>query len=164
MTHAWLDRTDVRILSILQAEGRIANVELADRVALSPTPCLRRVRRLEDEGLIAGYRADLDRRAVGLGVTAFIFVNIEHHGPEATNAFVDAAQAIPQVIACHALTGAFDFMLEVVTPTLDDYADVMLARLGGLPGVSALQTSFALRTVKRGHDLPLAHLHGQPDG
>lgn len=155
-----LDRTDVRILAILQREGRISNVELAERVALSPTPCLRRVKRLEDEGLIARYRAELDRRALGLGVTAFVYVNIDKHGPEATKAFLDAVLAIEQIISCHVLTGTFDFLLEVVTPTLDEYANVMLERLGGLPGVNALQTSFALRSVKRGQDLPLAHLGG----
>jgi len=154
----WLDRTDVKLLAILQAEGRISNVELAERVALSPTPCLRRVKRLEDAGLIARYRAELDRRAIGLGVTAFVYVNIDNHGPAATQAVIAATEGIPQIIACHVLTGAFDFMLEVVTPTLDDYANVMLDRLGGLPGVSALQTSFALRSIRSGRELPLGHL------
>lgn len=153
-----LDRVDVRILAILQREGRISNVELAERIALSPTPCLRRVKRLEDGGLIARYRAELDRRTLGLGVTAFVYVNIDKHSPEATQAFVDAVLAIEQIISCHVLTGRFDFQLEVVTPTLDEYADMMLERLGGLPGVSGLQTSFALRSVKRGGELPLTHL------
>lgn len=160
MATDWLDRTDVKILSILQAEGRISNVELADRVALSPTPCLRRVKRMEEAGLIVRYSAELNRREIGLGVTAFIYVNIERHGPKATKAFIVATEAIPQIIACHALTGTFDFMLEVVTPTLDDYANIMLEQLGGLPGVAALQTCFALRTIKRGQDLPLMHLSG----
>ena len=154
----WLDRTDVKLLAILQAEGRISNVELAERVALSPTPCLRRVKRLEEAGLITRYRAELDRRAIGLGVTAFIYVNIDDHGPAATQAFITATEGIAQIVACHVLTGSFDFMLEVVTPTLDDYAQVMLDRLGGLPGVSALQTCFALRSIRRGQDLPLGHL------
>lgn len=108
--------------------------------------------------MIIGYRAELDRRALGLGVTAFVFVNIERHGPRATQAFVDAALAIDQIVACHVLSGSYDFLLEVVARSLDDYADVMLARLGGLPGVSGLQTSFALRTLKQGPTLPLSHL------
>lgn len=153
-----LDRIDRRILAVLQREGRISNVDLAERVALSPTPCLRRVKRLEEQGVIAGYRADLDRRALGLGMTAFVFVNIERHGPRSTQAFVDAALAIEQIVACHVLTGSFDFLLEVVARSLDDYADVMLERLGGLPGVSGLQTCFALRTIKQGPELPLSHL------
>ncbi len=153
-----LDRIDRRILSVLQREGRISNVDLAERVALSPTPCLRRVKRLEEQGVIAGYRAELDRRALGLGMTAFVFVNIERHGPRSTQSFVDAALEIEQIVACHVLTGTYDFLLEVVARSLDDYADMMLERLGGLPGVSGLQTCFALRTLKQGPELPLTHL------
>lgn len=155
---SWLDRIDLRILSLLQQEGRLTNVELAERVALSPTPCLRRVKRLEDEGVIAFYRAELDRRQLGLGVTAFVFINIAEHGPKATELFLTSVDAINEIVACHVLSGQFDFLLEVVTPTLDHYASVMLDRLGGLPGVSALQTSFALRTVKAARRLPLAHI------
>ena len=155
---SWLDRIDLRILSLLQQEGRLTNVELAERVALSPTPCLRRVKRLEDEGVIAFYRAELDRRQLGLGVTAFVFINIAEHGPKATGLFLTSVDAIDEIVACHVLSGQFDFLLEVVTPTLDHYASVMLDRLGGLPGVSALQTSFALRTVKAARRLPLAHI------
>lgn len=158
MAADWLDRIDVKILGVLQQEGRTSNVELANRVALSPTPCLRRVKRLEEEGLIVRYRAELDRRELGLGVTAFVFVNIDKHDPDTTRAFIDAVEAMDQIISCHVLTGAFDFLLEVVTPTLDEYASVMLDKLGGLPGVSALQSTFALRTVKRGQDLPLGQL------
>ena len=158
MARSWMDRTDVRILDLLQKDGRISNVELADRVALSPTPCLRRVKRMEEAGMIVGYRAELDRRAIGLGVTAFVSINIERHGPEATRAFLDAVSGIDEVVACHVLTGAFDFLLEVVTPTLDEYSDVMLERLGGLPGVTALQTMIALKSTLRPRALPLRHL------
>jgi Lrp/AsnC family transcriptional regulator, leucine-responsive regulatory protein len=155
---AWLDRIDLKILALLQQEGRLSNVELAERVALSPTPCLRRVKRLEEEGVIAFYRAELDRRKLGLGVTAFVCINIGDHGPKATELFLSSVNAIDEIVTCHVLSGQFDFLLEVVTPTLDLYASVMLDRLGGLPGVSALQTSFALRTVKGERRLPLAHL------
>ena len=153
-----LDRIDLKILSLLQQEGRLSNVELAERVALSPTPCLRRVKRLEDEGVIAFYRAELDRRKLGLGVTAFVCVNIAEHGPKATAHFLASVDAINEIVTCHVLSGQFDFLLEVVTPTLDHYASVMLDRLGGLPGVSALQTSFALRSIKGARRLPLGHL------
>lgn len=158
MPNDWMDRIDVRILDVLQAEGHVSNVDLAQRVALSPTPCLRRVKRLEAEGVITGYRAELDRRSIGLGVTAFVHINIDKHGPEVTRTFLAAVEAIDEVIACHALTGRFDFLLEVVTGTMDEYADVMLDRLGGLPGVSAIQTSFSLRSTKRRRKLPLGHL------
>lgn len=154
----WLDRIDLKILALLQQDGRLSNVELAERIALSPTPCLRRVKRLEDEGVIAFYRAELDRRKLGLGVTAFVCINIADHGPKATELFLTSVGAIDEIVTCHVLSGQFDFLLEVVTPTLDHYASVMLDRLGGLPGVSALQTSFALRTVKGARRLPLAHL------
>ena len=153
-----LDRTDLKILSLLQQDGRLSNVELAQRVALSPTPCLRRVKRLEDDGVIAFYRAELDRKKLGLGVTAFVCINIAEHGPKATELFLTSVDAIDEIVTCHVLSGQFDFLLEVVTPTLDDYASVMLDRLGGLPGVSALQTSFALRTTKGARRLPLVQL------
>lgn len=158
MAAEWLDKIDIKILSVLQENGRISNVELAERVALSPTPCLRRVKRLEEEGVIALYRAELDKRALGLGVTAFVCINISDHGPKATDAFLSSVELIDEIVACHVLSGQFDFLLEVVTETLDHYASVMLDRLGGLPGVSALQTSFALRTSKRSRRLPLGHL------
>ena len=158
MPESWIDRTDVRILDLLQREGRVSNVELAERIALSPTPCLRRVKRLEQDGLIACYRAELNRKKIGFGVTAFVHVNIDKHGQEATQAFLDAADAIEEIISCHILTGTFDFQLEVVAETLDAYSSVMLDRLGGMPGVTALQTSFALRSTKQGQLLPLEHL------
>lgn len=158
MPTAWLDRIDLKILALLQKEGRLSNVDLAERVALSPTPCLRRVKRLEDEGVIAFYRAELDKTKLGLGVTAFVCINIRDHGPKATEAFLSSVDLIDEIVACHVLSGQFDFLLEVVTQTLDHYATVMLDRLGGLPGVSALQTSFSLRTTKGTRRLPLAHL------
>jgi Lrp/AsnC family leucine-responsive transcriptional regulator len=158
MASTWMDRIDVKILAALQQDGRISNVELAERVTLSPTPCLRRVKRLEDEGVIAFYRAELDKKQLGLGVTAFVCINISDHGPKATEAFLSSVEMIEEIVACHVLSGQFDFLLEVVTETLDHYASVMLDRLGGLPGVSALQTSFALRTTKVRRSLPLSQL------
>lgn len=157
-TKITLDRTDLRILELLQRDGRLSNVELAEKVALSPTPCLRRVKRLEDEGVIECYQARLNRSRVGLGITAFVHINLERHGPLVTKAFLVGTEAIDEIVSCHAVTGAFDFLLEVVTPTLEDYSNVMLERLGGLPGVKALQTSFALRSTKSGQEMPLTHL------
>ncbi|RYF36353.1 MAG: Lrp/AsnC family transcriptional regulator [Comamonadaceae bacterium] len=153
-----MDRIDLKILALLHQEGRISNVDLAERVALSPTPCLRRVKRLEEAGVIAFYRAELDKKKLGLGVTAFVCINIGDHGPKATENFLSSVEMIDEIVACHVLSGQFDFLLEVVTETLDQYASVMLNRLGGLPGVSALQTSFALRTTKSRRKLPLGHL------
>ncbi|MEO7057721.1 MAG: Lrp/AsnC family transcriptional regulator, partial [Caldimonas sp.] len=127
------------------------------------TPCLRRVKRLEESGAITGYRAELDRGKVGLGVTAFVHVNLDKHGAETTRRFLAAVDAIDAVISCHALTGTFDFILEVVTGSMDEYATVMLNRLGGLPNVSAIQTSFCLRTTKHGQKLPVTHLGSSGD-
>jgi len=152
----WLDRTDLKILQILQQEGRTTNVELANQVALSPTPCLRRVKRLEEAGLIRGYRAELDRRKIGLGVTAFVHVNVSEHTPAATEAFLTAAQSIEQIISCHVLAGTFDFLLEVVTSNLDEYSNVMLGKLGSLPGVKAIQSTFSLGSMVNKPVLPVA--------
>ena len=158
MTNIALDRIDVRILEILQQDARLSNVDLAEKVALSPTPCLRRVKRLEDEGVIDSYQARLNRTRVGLGITAFVHINLERHGPLVTKEFLVGVDAIDEIVSCHAVTGAFDYLLEVVTPTLEDYSNVMLERVGGLPGVKALQTSFALRSTKSGQYVPLTHL------
>lgn len=159
MTKVQLDRIDLGILDALQRDGRLSNVDLAAKVALSPTPCLRRVKHLEEEGIISSYRAQLNRNRIGLGITAFVHVNLEYHGPQATKAFIAAVSGIDEIVSCHIVTGAFDFLLEVVTPSLEDYSNVMLDRLGGLPGVKALQTSFALRSTKDRERLPLGHLH-----
>ena len=158
MTNTPLDRIDIRILDALQEDGRLSNVDLAAKVALSPTPCLRRVKRLEEEGVIEHYRTQLNRTKIGLGVTAFVHINLDEHGPQATKAFLASVSAVGEIVSCHVVTGPFDFLLEVVTPTLEDYSNVMVERLGGLPGVKALQTSFALRSTEYRQRLPLSHL------
>src|SRR5690606_38969234 len=127
-----LDQIDIRIIDCLQKDGRISNVDLADRVALSPTPCLRGVKRLEEQGIIEGYRAELSRQRLGFGVTAFVHVNIERHTPKATKTFLDSVNQIDEVVSCHILTGSFDFLLEIVAESLEAYSNVMLERLGAL--------------------------------
>lgn len=158
MTSSPLDRIDIRILDALQEDGRLSNVELAAKIALSPTPCLRRVKQLEQDGVIERYQAQLNRSRIGLAITAFVHINLDQHGPLVTRAFLLGVEAIDEIVSCHVVTGPFDFLLEVVTPTLEDYSNVMLERLGGLPGVKGLQTSFALRSTKDGQRLPLSHL------
>jgi Lrp/AsnC family leucine-responsive transcriptional regulator len=155
MTKFSLDRIDLAILEALQQDGRLSNVDLAAKVSLSPTPCLRRVKRLEEEGIIHGYRAQLNRRKIGLEVTAFVYINLHEHGPQAGREFLTSAAQVEEIVSCYIVTGAFDFLLEVVTPNLEVYSSVMLDRLGGLPGVKALQTSFVLRCVKEHQQLPL---------
>jgi Lrp/AsnC family leucine-responsive transcriptional regulator len=153
-----LDAIDRRILAALQADGRLSNVELADKVGLSPSPCLRRVRRLEEAGLIRGYRAVLDRKLIGLGLTVFVSVKIEGHQEEHTNAVQAAFRAMPEVVACHLVSGESDFLLEVVVPDLAAYEDLLLGRLLKLPGLKDVRSSFAMREVKPAAPLPLEHL------
>lgn len=150
-----MDRIDVKILDRLQADGRATLAELAETVGLSATPCQRRIKILEEEGVIRGYRAQLDRAKVGLGVTAFVLIDMLNHTEADTNRFAAAVRAIPEIVSCHALAGNHDFLLEVVIPDLPAYADLMLAHLGGLPGVKNIASSFSLAHVKEPDRLPL---------
>lgn len=158
------DRIDVRILAALQENGRLTNVELSQRVGLSETPCLRRVRRLEQEGVIARYAAVLDPRRVGLGVTAFLQVKIERHRDADTEAFREAVLADPEVVGCWLVTGTADFLLQVVSRDMDAYADFVVHRVLKMPGVKDVSSSFALQVVKPSSVLPLAHLDGGGPG
>ncbi|HLI67853.1 MAG TPA: Lrp/AsnC family transcriptional regulator [Caulobacteraceae bacterium] len=153
-----LSEVDLRILRALQADGRLTNVELAERVGLSPSPCLRRVKQLEARGLIKGYVALLDRRAIGLGVMAFVEVQVERNSETAAEAFTAALKREGAVVACYAMTGPYDYLLQVVTPTLDDYADFAMQRLLKMPGVKDVRSSFALEAAKESTALPLEHL------
>ena len=153
-----LDSVDRRILDVLQVEGRVSNVALAERVHLSASPCLRRVKALEDDGVIAGYRAVLDREAVGLGLTVFVEIKVEGHSDRVAEAIEDAVAAMPEVVACHIVSGAADFLLEVVVPDLRAYERLLLGSLLKLPSVSDVRSNFAIRTVKAPGPLPLGHL------
>jgi Lrp/AsnC family leucine-responsive transcriptional regulator len=117
-----LDSTDLRILAALQGEGRLTNVELAERVALSPSPCLRRVTRLEAAGVVRGYRAVLDREAVGLGLTVFVEIKVERHSRENAQALQDALAAMPEIVSCHMVSGTADFLAEVVVADLPEFS------------------------------------------
>ena len=153
-----LDSVDRRLLDVLQVEGRLSNVALAERVHLSPSPCLRRVKALEHEGVIAGYRAMLDREAVGLGLTVFVEIKVEGHSEKLATAMEKAVNAMPEVVSCHIVSGAADFLLEVVVPDLRSYERLLLGSLLKLPGVSDVRTNFAIRTMKAPNPLPLGHL------
>ena len=152
------DRTDRRILEALQADGRLTNVELAERVALSPSPCLRRVRRLETEGFIAGYRAVLDRRRVGLGLTVFVEITVGKHSRDNAAALAEALVAMPEVVACHMVSGTADFQAEVAVPDLDAYERLMTEKLLTLPMIEDVRSNFAIKTFKSSAPLPLDHL------
>lgn len=156
-----LDKTDVRILAELQRDGRQSVVEIAERVGLTHTPCLRRIRHLEDAGVIRGYTAILEPAKVGLRVTAFVQVKLERHVDEVMNRFMQAVEAIDDVVSCHVTTGNFDYLLTVLATDLDSLGNVVLKRLVSLPGVRDMQSSIALKTVKRVGKVPLEHIAQQ---
>ena len=155
-----LDVLDLKILRTLQAEGRLSNVELADRIGLSPSPCLRRVKRLEAEGIIEGYGARINRAKVGVGVTVFVAVGLERHREEEAERFRKVVQRLRQVISCHAISGEADFLLEIVVPDLQEYSEFVLKKLRRIPGVKDLHSSFALEAMKTGTTLPLPGENG----
>lgn len=143
-----LDRFDRQILQVLQIDGRISNQELADRVGLSPSPCLRRVRALEESGLITGYRALLDAKALGLTLMALIHISMDQHTPERFNDFESAIGDIPEVLECLLITGqSADYQLKVVVKDLDAYQELLLKRITGIKGVTGVHSSFVLRRV-----------------
>lgn len=150
-----LDAVDRSLLNALQAHGRATVGELAQAVALSTSPCWRRIRRLEDAGVIAGYHAHLDRAAVGLGVLGFVHLTMLDHTPQTMAAFEREIAAAPQVLACHNLSGRFDYQLEVVAPDLQAFSDYVRTTLRALPGVREISTNFVLKEIKRTHALPL---------
>jgi Lrp/AsnC family transcriptional regulator, leucine-responsive regulatory protein len=150
-----LDSVDRQMLAILQSEGRISNAALAERLHLSPSPCLRRLRALERVGLISGYRAVLDRAKMGLGLTVFVELKVEGHSDRTAAAISEAVIALPEIIAAHIVSGAADFLLEVVVPDLPAYERLLFETLLRLPNVADIRSNFALRTVKPAGPLPL---------
>jgi len=155
---ASLDRYDIAILRELQHDARLTNVELADRIGLSAAPTWRRVRWLEEQGYITGYRAVIDRRRIGLGVLAFVRLDAERNTGLATRELEDAIRRLPEVIACHYISGAGTFELQVVATDLDAFSKLAVETLLNLPHVKDLHTSFSLGEVKAGGALPLGHL------
>ena len=143
-----LDRYDGEILKILQAEGRISNQDLAERVGLSPSPCLRRVRALEDSGLIIGYRAILDAQKLGFTLMALIHISMDTHTPERFAGFEAAAREIPEILECLLITGQdADYQLKVVVADMEAYRALLLDRITRIPGVTGVHSSFVLRRV-----------------
>ncbi|MGA0612520.1 Lrp/AsnC family transcriptional regulator [Caldimonas sp. KR1-144] len=155
---AELDRYDIAILSALQQDARLSNAELASRIGLSPAPTWRRVKWLEQQGFIVGYRAELDRRRIGLGVLAFVRVDAERNTAHATRQLEDAIRGLPEVIACHYISGSGTFELQVMATDLDAFSKFSLETLLALPNVKDIHTSFSLGEVKAGGALPLGHL------
>ncbi|MFN4063890.1 MAG: Lrp/AsnC family transcriptional regulator [Parazoarcus communis] len=154
-----LDRYDRQILELLQQDGRISNQDLADRVSLSPSSCLRRVRALEESGLITGYRAVLDARKLGLSLMALIHISMDRHTPERFAHFEAEVAAIPQVLECLLITGQdADYQLKVVVADMDGYQELLLHRITRIPGVTGVHSSFVLRRVIEATGLPVNHV------
>lgn len=143
-----LDDIDRRIVTELQRDGRLAIVELADRVGLSATPCLRRVKRLEAEGLIRRYAALVDPKALGLGTQALVQVTLDDHSEPVVEAFEAAIRQRPEVIACYAVTGEMDFLLQVQVADLEAFSEFALKALLRMPGVRGTKSSFIMQTIK----------------
>jgi Lrp/AsnC family leucine-responsive transcriptional regulator len=151
-----LDRYDRQILGVLQQDGRISNQDLADRIGLSPSPCLRRVRALEESGVIKGYRALVDAKALGLSLMALIHISMDQHTPERFNRFEAQVGEIPEVMECLLITGqAADYQLKVVVKDMDAYQELLLNRITRIEGVTGVHSSFVLRRVVDKTALPI---------
>ncbi|MCP5430707.1 MAG: Lrp/AsnC family transcriptional regulator [Chromatiaceae bacterium] len=151
-----IDGFDRRILEVLQTEGRISNQELAERIGLSPSPCLRRVRALEDSRVIAGYRAVLDSRKLGLTLLALIHISMDRHTPERFANFEEKVRALPEVLECLLITGQdADYQIKVIVRDMEAYQALLLNKITRIEGVSGVHSSFVMRRVVDTTALPL---------
>nr|WP_243748755.1 Lrp/AsnC family transcriptional regulator [Pseudomaricurvus alcaniphilus] len=151
-----MDRYDRKILQLLQADARLSNQELADRIGLSPSPCLRRVKRLEDTGLIEGYRAMLNARALGLKLMAFIQISMDRHTPDRFDQFEAQIASYPEVLECHLITGHdADYLLKVIVDDMDGFQRLLLEKITRIEGVTGVHSSFVLKSPSSRTALPL---------
>jgi len=155
-----LDRIDLRILDVLQQEGRLSNQELADRVSLSASPCLRRVKRLEELGVIRQYVALIDPLRIGLGLLAYVSVKLEKRGRMPLDEFKARVHTWPEVVSCYAMTGDMDYLLRVFVQDLEHFSRFVMERLLKQPGVVDVKSSFALERIKDTTALPLKQAGG----
>ncbi|RAS15059.1 AsnC family transcriptional regulator [Microvirgula sp. AG722] len=153
--HHQLDDTDRTILRLLQQDGTLSNPKLAGHLSLSVTPCWRRLKRLEDEGYIRDYQANLDRRKLGYDVLAFVSLGFGAHGDEAPNRFEAAIHEHPEVLSCHKITGNADYLLQVVAESLDAYSAFVENVLRKMDGIHSIHSSLALREIKSSSRLPV---------
>jgi Lrp/AsnC family transcriptional regulator, leucine-responsive regulatory protein len=151
------DKVDRAIVARLQQDGRIANVDLADAVALSPSACLRRVKALEASGIIDGYRAEVSRTKAGLGLTVFIGLKVAGHSQESSTRIEQALTAIPAVVACYLVSGSDDFLVEAVVPDLAGYEQLLIGQILTIPSIVEARSTFAIRSVLSRGPLPLDH-------
>jgi Lrp/AsnC family transcriptional regulator, leucine-responsive regulatory protein len=151
------DKIDRAIVARLQEDGRIANVDLADAVAMSPSACLRRVKAMEASGIIAGYHAEVSRVKAGLGLTVFIGLKVTGHSRETSQAVEQALTAIPAVVACYLVSGQDDFLVEAAVPDLTGYEQLLIDQILTIPSVVEARSTFAIRTILSRGPLPLGH-------
>ena len=149
-----MDNIDLRILKELRKDGRLSNQELADRVSLSASPCLRRVRKLEESGVIKGFTALIDHRKYGLSINAFISVRLEKHTDGLVSDFEKGIQELDEVIACYLISGSRDYLLQIVAKDLDSYEQFLRQKLRLVPGIGQLESNFVLRQIKTSTQLP----------
>ncbi|MCH8552606.1 MAG: Lrp/AsnC family transcriptional regulator [Natronospirillum sp.] len=149
-----MDKIDRKILHELQLNGRLSNQDLAERVNLSPSPCLRRVRQLEARGVIRGYTAVVDQEACGYPITVFIRITLERHNVETINEFEQRIGEIDEILECFLMTGQRDYLLRLVTPSLAEYERFVRKTLQTIPGIGSIDSSFAYGVVKRAAELP----------
>jgi DNA-binding Lrp family transcriptional regulator len=150
-----IDAVNAEMLELLQADGRMSNAKLAEHLSMSETPCWRRLKRLEEDGVIEGYQARLNRRKLGLGVMAFVQLRCSEHDPAATAEFQRLIEASPNILACHNTTGADDFLVIAVARDLDDYSRFVETTLRRLPGVTGIRSNLSLREMKSSSKLPV---------
>ncbi len=154
-----LDRTDKKLLALLQENAQLSNLELADKVGLSPTPCARRIRKLEEQGIIKRHTAILDEHKLGLQLTALISISMDRHTPDRFDIFETAVKSYPEIIECNLVTGqTADYLLKAILPDMQHYEAFLLGKLTKIEGVTGVQSSFILRKVVEHKALPLAHL------
>jgi Lrp/AsnC family transcriptional regulator, leucine-responsive regulatory protein len=151
------DKVDRAIVAKLQEDGRMANVDLADAVAMSPSACLRRVKALEASGIIAGYHAEVSRVKAGLGLTVFVGLKVTGHSRENSQAVEQALTAIPAVVACYLVSGQDDFLVEAAVPDLAGYEQLLIDQILTIPSVVEARSTFAIRTIMSRGPLPLSH-------
>ncbi|EMS81533.1 MULTISPECIES: Lrp/AsnC family transcriptional regulator [Desulfotignum] len=157
-TDVHLDQTDGTMLDLLQKDGRASNVTLAGRLNLSESPCWRRQKRLEENGFIKGYHAHLDRRRLGFGVVAFVQISFSIHRDDSVIDFEQAVQDIPEVLFCHNISGESDYLLQIVTRSLESYEKLSRNVIRRLPGVTSVKTSFSLKEIKHSTQLPISDI------
>lgn len=143
-----LDEIDLHILRILQEQADIPNTELADRVGLTPAPCLRRVQRLREDGVIRRFTIDIDNTKLGFQLAAIVEVSLERHTAEAGNAFLEAIETMPEILSCHLVTGDFDFNLRVLVRDLDEYQKLVWERMHAIKGIKTIRSTVILNTHK----------------